>query len=111
MKTKIFIYIVISYAMASLLPWWVIAFSGTLIGFNSKTYKQAILHSCITLTSVWFFKLILNFFILDYIIIDKIKEFLGLSSFMIIFLTLLIPIIIGFFSSLFGHQLKKVSKS
>tara|TARA_Y100000766_G_scaffold273354_1_gene274168 strand:- start:600 stop:893 length:294 start_codon:yes stop_codon:yes gene_type:complete len=97
--------------MASLFPWWIITFSGTLIGFTSKTYKQAILHSCITLASVWFLKLILNFFIFDYIIIDKIKEFLGLSSFMIIFLTILIPIVIGIFSSLFGHQLKKVSKS
>ena len=98
--------------MASLLPWWIITFSGTLIGFNSKTSKQAILDSCITLVSVWFFKLILNFFIfLDYIIIYKIKEFLGLSSFMIIFLSILIPGIIGIFSSLFGHQLKKVSKS
>ena len=111
MKTKISIYIVITYILASLFPWWIITFSGTLIGFTSKTSKQAILDSCITLVSVWFLKLILNFFILDYLIIYKIKEFLGLSSFMIIFLSILIPGVIGIFSSLFGHQLKKVSES
>jgi len=111
MKNKIFIYIIATYMLASIFPWWIIAFSGTLIGFISKTYKQAILYSCLTLTFVWFSKLILNFFIMDYLIINKIKEFLGMGSFMIICISLSIPLLIGFFSSLFGHQLKKVSKS
>ena len=111
MKIKIFIYIIVTYILASIFPWWIIAFCGTLIGFISNTNKEAILSASISLTFVWFFKLILNFFIMDYLIINKIKYFLGLSSFMIICASLLIPLIISILSSLFGHQLKKVSKT
>ena len=111
MKSKVYIYIIITYTLASIFPWWIIAFSGTLIGFISKTNKEAVLYSSLSLIFVWFFKLILNFFIMDYLIINRIKEFLGLSSFMIICISLLIPLIVGIFSSLFGHQLKKVSRT
>ena len=111
MKSRIFIYITSTYILASIFPWWIIAFCGTLIGFISKTNKEAILYASISLTFVWFFKLIINFFIMDYLIINRIKEFLGLGSFMIICVSLLIPLIISIFSSLFGHQLKKVSKT
>ena len=111
MKIKIFTYIIVTYILASIFPWWIIACSGTLIGFISRTSKEAVLCSCISLIFVWLFKLILNFFIMDYLIINKIREFLGLGSFMIILISLLIPLIIGFFSALFGYQLKRVSKT
>ena len=111
MKSKIFIYIIITYILAYIFPWWIIAFSGTLIGFMSTTNKEAVLCSCLSLVSVWLFKLILNFFIMDYLIINRIKEFLGLSSFMIICISLLIPLMISIVSSLFGYQLKKVSRT
>lgn len=111
MKSKFFIYIITTYTLASIFPWWIIAFSGTLIGFISRTQKEAILYSSVSLVSVWMFKLILNFFIMDYLIINRIKEFLGMSSFMIICISLLVPLIVSIFSSLFGHQLKKVSKT
>tara|TARA_Y100000996_G_scaffold287743_1_gene227294 strand:- start:143 stop:478 length:336 start_codon:yes stop_codon:yes gene_type:complete len=110
-KNKILIYIIITYSLASIFPWWIIVFVGTLIGFLSKTSKEAILSGVISLVFVWLIKLIINFFIADYLIIDKIKLFLNLSSFSIICISLLIPLILGMLSALFGYQLKKVSKS
>ena len=108
MKIKILTYIIITYALASLFPWWIIACVGTFIGFISRSNKEAILSASISLIFVWLLKLGINFFILDYLIIDKIKIFLNLSSFQLIFISLTIPLIISIFSSLFGYQLKKV---
>jgi len=51
-----------------------------------------------------------NIFIQDYIIIEKIKTFLGFNSFSLIIITLMIPILIGFLSAIFGYQLKEVVK-
>jgi len=110
-KNRILIYIVITYSLASMFPWWIIAFVGTLIGFLSKTSKEAVLYGATSLIFVWFVKLIINFFISDYLIIDKIKLFFNLNSFLIICISLIIPLLIGVLSALFGYQLKKVSKS
>ena len=40
MKNKILIYIIATYSLASIFPWWIIVFVGTLIGFLSKTSKE-----------------------------------------------------------------------
>ena len=48
-----------------------------------------------------------NLFIQDYIIFEKMKAFLGLNSFTLIMVTLMIPILIGLLSSIFGYELKK----
>ena len=51
-----------------------------------------------------------NLFIQDYIIVEKMKAFLGFSSLSLIIVTLMIPILIGFLSAIFGYQLKEVVK-
>ena len=58
----------------------------------------------------WFIMLINNLFIQDYIIINKMKDFFGFNYIVLILITLLVPILIGFISSLFGYELKRVIK-
>ena len=112
MKIKyISIYTVITYVLCIYLPWWILAIVGIFIGFYAKNLKSGIYESTISLSLAWAIKLIGNFFIQDYIIIDKIKIFMNLNSFQLILLTLMVPIIIGFVSSMFGYKLKEVIKS
>ncbi len=112
MKIKyISIYTVITYVLCIYLPWWILAIMGIFIGFYAKNLKSGIYESTISLTLVWLIKLMINFFIQDYIIISKIKIFMNLNSLQLILLTLMVPIIIGFISSIFGYKLKEVIKS
>tara|TARA_B100001123_G_C15298816_1_gene1020271 strand:+ start:536 stop:880 length:345 start_codon:yes stop_codon:yes gene_type:complete len=107
----IYIFTVITYVLCIYLPWWILAVIGTFIGFYAKNIKSGMYESMISLTLAWLIKLIDNFFIQDYIIVDKIKVFMNLNSFQLILLTLMIPIIIGLISSIFGYKLKEVVKS
>ena len=112
MKIKyISIYTVITYVLCIYFPWWILAIIGVFIGFYAKNLKSGIYESIVSLTLAWLIKLIVNFFIHHYIIIDKIKIFMNLNSFQLILLTLMVPIIIGFVSSMFGYKLKEVVKS
>ena len=100
-------YIIIAFIFCLFSPWWIIAIIGTFIGFYAKTIYTAIFESIISLSIVWFIMIINNLFIQDYLIIHKIKDFLGLNDIALIMITLSIPILIGFISSLFGYELKK----
>ena len=107
---RIILYIIITFIFCLFSPWWIISILGTLIGFYSRTRYRAIFESIISLSMAWFIMLINNLFIQDYIIINKMKDFFGFNSITLIFITLLIPILIGFICSLFGYELKRVIK-
>ena len=100
-------YIIISFLLSLVAPWWIISVIGTYIGFCATTCKKAILESILTLSLTWFIMIFNNLFIQDYIIVEKMKAFLGFSSFTLIVVTLIIPILIGLLSSIFGYELKK----
>ena len=100
-------YIIISFLLSLVAPWWIISVIGTYIGFCATTYKKAIFESIFTLSLTWFIMIFNNLFIQDYIIVQKMKAFLGFSSFTLIIITLMIPILIGLLSSIFGYELKK----
>ena len=100
-------YVIIAFLLSMVSPWWIIAVIGTYIGFCAKTCKKAIFESIFTLSLTWFIMIFNNLFIQDYIIVEKMKAFLGLNSFTLIMVTLMIPILIGLLSSIFGYELKK----
>ena len=100
-------YIIISFLLSLVAPWWIISVIGTYIGFCATTCKKAIFESIFTLSLTWFIMIFNNLFIQDYIIVEKMKAFLGLNSFTLIMVTLMIPILIGLLSSIFGYELKK----
>ena len=103
-------YVIIAFLLSMVSPWWIIAVIGTYIGFCATTCKKAIFESILTLSLTWFIMIFNNLFIQDYIIIEKMKAFLGFSSLSLIIVTLMIPILIGFLSAIFGYQLKEVVK-
>ena len=107
---RIVCYIIIAFIFSLFSPWWIISIFGTFIGFHAATRKKAIFESVLTLSLVWFIMLFNNLFIADYIIVEKMKAFLGFSSLSLIIVTLMIPILIGFLSAIFGYQLKEVVK-
>ncbi|MAV65280.1 MAG: hypothetical protein CMG00_08835 [Candidatus Marinimicrobia bacterium] len=107
----LFIYTVGTYVLCSYFPWWTLAIIATLIGFCSSSLKSGVFYSVIPVTLAWSIKLIENFFVQDHIILNKIKIFMNLNSFQLILLTLMIPIIVGCISSVFGYKLKEVIKS
>ena len=100
-------YVIIAFLLSLVSPWWITAVIGTYIGFCATTCKKAILESILTLSLTWFIMIFNNLFIQDYIIVEKMKAFLGLNSFTLIMVTLMIPILIGLLSSIFGYELKK----
>ena len=77
---RIILYTIIVFIFSLFSPWWIIAIVGTFIGFYSKTGYNAIIDSTISLSMAWLIMLINNLFIQDYIIINKIQDFLGLNS-------------------------------
>ncbi len=103
-------YIIIVFIFSLFSPWWIISILGTFIGFYATTRKKAIFESVLALSITWFIMIFNNLFIQDYIMVEKMKAFLGFSSFSLIIITLIIPILIGFFSAIFGYQLKEVVK-
>ena len=107
---RIICYIIISFIFSLFSPWWIISILGTFIGFHAATRKKAIFESVFTLSIIWFIMIFNNLFIQDYIIVEKMKTFLGFSSLSLIIVTLMIPILIGFLSAIFGYQLKEVVK-
>ena len=104
---KIICYVLIAFIFSLLSPWWIISILGTFIGFHATSSFKAIFESIITLSVTWFIMTFNNLFIQDYIIVEKMKDFLGLDSISLIIITLMIPILIGFLSSLLGYELKK----
>ena len=80
----IYIFTVITYILCIYLPWWILAVIGTFIGFYAKNLKSGVYESMISLTLAWFIKLIDNFFIQDYIIVDKILVSTEILSLLII---------------------------
>ena len=107
---KMICYIIIAFIFSLFLPWWVISIIGVFIGFHATTYRKAIFESVLTLLLSWAIMLVNNLFIQDYVILEKINIFLGLSSLGLIIITLIIPVLIGFVSAIFGYQLKEVVK-
>ena len=101
-------YLLIAFIFSLFSPWWIIAILGTFIGFYAKTCRKAVFESMLTLSITWFIMIFNNLFIQDYIIVEKMKNLLGLNSITLIIITLMIPIVIGFLSSLLGYELKKV---
>ena len=100
-------YVIIAFLLSMVSPWWITAVIGTYIGFCATTCKNAIFESIFTLLFTWFIMTFNNLFIQDYIIVEKMKAFLGFSSFALIVVTLMIPVLIGLLSSIFGYELKK----
>ena len=104
---RIICYLFIAFIFSLIAPWWIISILGTLIGFYAETCRKAIFESTLILSITWFIMIFNNLFIQDYIIVEKMKDFLGLNSIALIIITLMIPIVIGFLSSLLGYELKK----
>ena len=109
-RIRVVIYVIITFLFCSIAPWWIISLIGTTIGFCAKNKHNAIFESIISLSIVWFIMLINNLFIQEdkFIIVHKMKAFLGLNSITLIIITLMIPIFIGAIASLFGYELRKV---
>ena len=109
-RIRIVIYIMITFLFCTISPWWIISLIGTTIGFCANTKYNAIFESVISLSVIWFIMLINNLFIQEdkFIIVNKMKAFLGLNSITLIIVTLMIPILIGMIASLFGYELRKV---
>ena len=105
---RIMLYIIIVFILSLFSPWWIISIAGTFIGFYSKTGYNAIIDSTLSISIAWLIMLINNLFIQDYIIINKMQDFLGFNSITLLLITLIIPILIAPLSSLFGYELKKV---
>ena len=107
---KITFYVAIAFLLSRLGPWWIITIVSTFIGFFAPSLKRALFEGAFSVTAAWLIMLIINLFIRQDIVImvDKIKLFLGLNSIMLILITLLIPMLTGLISSLFGYELKKV---
>tara|TARA_B100002052_G_C15377846_1_gene374029 strand:+ start:25 stop:384 length:360 start_codon:yes stop_codon:yes gene_type:complete len=108
-STRILLYSLIAFIFSLIFPWWIISVTGTAIGFFAKTRYWAIVDS-LALPISWFIMIINNFYIQEskFIIIDRMELFLGLNSIALIMITLIIPIVIGIVSSLFGYELRKV---
>ena len=107
---QIILYVIITFIFCSFSPWWIISIIAILIGFYSTNKLSALLNSSLSLSITWFIMLINNIFLKDYIIVNKVRDFLGFNSITLILVTLLIPIIVGIICSLFGYELKKVIK-
>ena len=100
-------YLLIAFIFSLFSPWWIIAILGTFIGFHATSSFKAIFESMLILSITWFIMIFNNLFIQDYLIVEKMKDLLGLNSIVLIIITLMIPIVIGFLSSLLGYELKK----
>ena len=109
-RIRVVIYVVITFLFCLIAPWWIISLIGTIIGFCANNRYNAIFESIMSLSSAWLIMLINNLFIQEdkFIIVHKMKAFLGLNSITLIIITVMIPILIGAIASLFGYELRKV---
>ena len=109
-STRICLYTIASFIMCIFFPWWIIAVIGTVIGFFNKSIFNGVIESNSVLSLCWLAMIINNFFIDEskFLIVNRVQDFLGMSQFFLIIITLMIPLLVGTLASIFGYQLRKV---